>query len=72
MVKVVSLSDSAYSTLKAQKAGGESFSDVVLRLVEKKPSNLMALFGCAKEDQDFVKGLKKAYAEREKSSMRVY
>lgn len=72
MVKVVSLSDKAYETLKAEKASTESFSDVVLRVVEKRKSNLMALFGMAKDDSEFICGLKKVYAERDKSSLRVY
>lgn len=40
MVKVISLSNKAYMTLKALKRGEDSFSDVVLKLSEKekKPS----------------------------------
>ena len=36
MARVVQLSDEAYARLTAQKAGGESYSDVVLRLSGKK------------------------------------
>ncbi len=35
MVKPVSLSNEAYGVLSKMKSEGESFSDVVLRLVEK-------------------------------------
>jgi predicted CopG family antitoxin len=42
MVKVISLSNKAYMTLKALKRGDDSFSDTVLKLTEKekKPSVL--------------------------------
>lgn len=36
MSRLVSLSDKAYSTLLGMKGGKESFSDVVLKLAEKK------------------------------------
>ncbi|MBI3033362.1 antitoxin VapB family protein [Candidatus Woesearchaeota archaeon] len=46
MVKVISLSNKAYEELKALKQGHDSFSDVVIKLVEKKPKgNLMDFFG---------------------------
>jgi hypothetical protein len=32
----------------------------------------MDLFGCAKQDQEFIEGLKKAYLERDKQKLRVY
>ena len=38
MVKVISLSEKAYHDLKGLKDSGESFSDVVLKLVEKEVS----------------------------------
>lgn len=42
MVKVISLSETAYKELKSKKRNEESFSDVVLRLIEteKKPNIL--------------------------------
>jgi predicted CopG family antitoxin len=45
MVKVISLSNKAYATLKAFKQGDDSFSDVVLKLTEKKKGDLMKYFG---------------------------
>ncbi len=35
MTKVISLSDAAYEEMKASKNPGESFSDVVLRIIGK-------------------------------------
>jgi predicted CopG family antitoxin len=35
-VKTITLSDAAYERLKAWKTGGESFSQVVLRVVPKR------------------------------------
>ncbi len=55
MVKVVSLSDRAYTSLKGIKSGEESFSDVVLRLVvgEAKRS-LLGFAGMWKGHDEFA------------------
>ena len=46
MVKVISLSNKAYSTLKALKRGDDSFSDVVINLSEKgKKKSLLDFAG---------------------------
>ena len=46
MTKVVSLSNKAYQTLKDSKKPGESFSDVVLRVVgETKKKSLLEFSG---------------------------
>ena len=46
MVKVISLSNPAYEKLKGMKQGQESFSDVVLKLVEKgKKKSLLEFAG---------------------------
>ncbi len=46
MVKVISLSNKAYSTLKALKRGDDSFSDTVLHLSEKgKKKSLLEFAG---------------------------
>lgn len=45
MVKVISLSNKAYSTLKALKRGDDSFSDTVLRLTEGKKKSILGLAG---------------------------
>ena len=51
MSKLVSLSDSAYETLKKKKIGNESFSDVVLReLGNKKKQDIMKFAGCLKSN----------------------
>ena len=39
MTKVISLSEEAYRELKKRKAEGESFSDVVLKMVRGKRSD---------------------------------
>ncbi len=56
MTKVISLSNKAYETLKKQKKPGESFSDVVLRVVsEKKKKSLLEFSGeWAGDDIDAV------------------
>ena len=50
MVKVISLSNKAYGTLKSLKREKESFSDVVLKLVNKeKKISLIQFAGIWKE-----------------------
>ncbi len=46
MVRMVSLSDRAYDTLKKMKSKDESFSDMVLKLAERpKKKDIMELAG---------------------------
>lgn len=46
MVKVISLSELAYKELKEKKGKEDSFSDVVIRLVEKtKKPHILDFFG---------------------------
>lgn len=46
MVKVISLSETAYKELKAEKKSEESFSNVVIRLLEtKKKKNILDFVG---------------------------
>jgi len=71
MVKVISLSNEAYLRLSEKKEVNESFSDVVLKLTEKK-GDILSVFGCAREDKKFIEGLKKSYKERDKNELRVY
>lgn len=71
MVKVISLSNEAYNNLKGIKSNKESFSDVVIKLTKKK-SDITSLFGIAKKDKEFIRGLKKAYKERDKIKLRTY
>ncbi|MEM4310952.1 MAG: antitoxin VapB family protein [Nitrososphaerales archaeon] len=44
MTKVISLSDKAYESLKKIKGEGESFSDVVMRLIEKERAKPLTEF----------------------------
>jgi predicted CopG family antitoxin len=46
MTKIISVSDIAYKELKTIKAEGESFSKVILRIVEKKKhKSVLDFFG---------------------------
>jgi len=45
MVKMVSLSDNAYGSLKAIKNKDESFSDVIIKLIERPKRDIMELAG---------------------------
>ncbi len=46
--KTISLSDSVYRKLRAEKQSGESFSDVIARLLEVKQPPLMKYAGAWK------------------------
>ncbi len=37
VVKTITITEEAYRSLKARKAGEESFSDVILRLAKRRP-----------------------------------
>ncbi|MBI2667016.1 antitoxin VapB family protein [Candidatus Woesearchaeota archaeon] len=71
MVKVISLSNKAYQVLQEIKGSTESFSDVVIRLAQKG-GDVLSLFGCAQKDTEFIKGIKKAYLERDIQQLREY
>lgn len=65
MTKVISLSNDAYSTMKALKRNDESFSDVVMRISGKKKKSIMDLAGVWSEED--AKKAKKIVAEGRKN-----
>ena len=71
MVKVISLSNPAYEKLKGMKQGQESFSDVVLKLVEKgKKKSLLEFAGVWKNNPEMDIIFDKLTEERHKSQDR--
>lgn len=54
--KTLSIRDETYTQLKDAKLEGESFSDVIDRLLRKKEGNLSGYFGALK-DKEFLEGL---------------
>ncbi len=68
MVKVISLSNKAYETLKSLKKGKESFSDVVLELVNKeKKSSLVEFAGIWKNSPEMDRIFASLINERAKA-----
>ena len=62
MVKVISLSEKAYESLKSRKTADKSFSDVVLDLVNKKTKrSIMDLFGVLKDDKESINAFEESY-----------
>ncbi|MBI2575493.1 antitoxin VapB family protein [Candidatus Woesearchaeota archaeon] len=72
MTRVISLSDTAYESLKSLKNGSESFSEVVNRLTAPaKKASLLDLAGKwsgSKEELDRIE--KEIYASRKKFKLR--
>ena len=54
--KTLSIRDETYTQLKNAKLEGESFSDVIDRLLKNKKGNLSVYFG-ALQDKEFLEGL---------------
>lgn len=54
--KTLSIRDETYSQLKSAKLEGESFSDVIDRLLKKKKGNLSVYFGALK-NEELLEGL---------------
>ena len=60
----ISLSEEAYSLLKAQKRDGESFSDLILRKFGKgNPSAILAYLNERKPNTDLADSVEKASGE---------
>ena len=71
MVKVISLSNSAYESIKSLKRGKESFSDVVLKLVSKeKKASLLEFAGIWKDMPNIDKIFFNIITERHKATDR--
>jgi len=70
MTKVILISDEAYKELKRIKKKGESFSDVVLRLIHKTTYKPLSEFAgkWVGDDIDFV--FQQVLHERERASSR--
>lgn len=49
MVKVISLSENAFRKLRSLKSKDESYSDLIISLVERKNKNLMGFAGIMKD-----------------------
>ena len=71
MVKVISLSNKAYESLKTLKEAKESFSDVVLKLADKeKKKSLLEFAGLWKEMPELDKIFEGVINERRTSRYR--
>lgn len=70
MTKVISLSDAAYSQMKTNKREGESFSDVVFRLIEMTGKKPFAEFFGRWPGDDALAIKKSITAERKKFKTR--
>jgi len=73
MTKLVSLSNEAYSLLSKRKLEGDSFSTVVVRLVGKDQSGILALAGSLKDESKALEKMKAdIYANRRTAKLRSF
>ena len=70
MTKVISLSDSAYGTLKRLKRPNESFSDLVLRMAGEGKKKSLLEFAGAWEGKDIDAVFSQVMKDRERTSSR--
>jgi predicted CopG family antitoxin len=70
MVKVISLSERAYGTLKKLKREDESFSDVVLRMAGKNNKKSLLEFAGKWEGEDIDKVFSVVMKDRKRSASR--
>jgi predicted CopG family antitoxin len=70
MTKVISLSNEAYQTLKDSKKPGESFSDVVLRIAERKKKKSLLEFSGAWVGDDIDEVFAQIKKDREQAASR--
>ena len=70
MTKVISLSNEAYKTLKDSKKPGESFSDVVLRVLKPKKKKSLLEFSGKWVGNDADEVLAEIMKDRERSASR--
>ncbi len=70
MTKVISLSDEAYRALKRLKREGESFSDVVLRLIRGSETRPLTDFSGRWVGDDIEEVFKRVLDERERAEAR--
>ena len=70
--KTVSLSEEAYEKLKRVKKDGESFSQVILRLIDRKTNlNILDFAGAFEESSEEWETIEKEIYKRRKEKPRV-
>ena len=68
MVKMVSLSNKAYSELKDFKNADESFSDVILRLLKHKTKDIRQFAGILKDNENELDVIEERIMEDRKNN----
>lgn len=70
MTRVISLSDEAYEELRKLKRGGESFSDVVIKITKKERKPLTSFFGAWPDKKEVDRIEKELEKERKRAKIR--
>ena len=66
--KTITITVEAYERLKREKMEGESFSDVIIRLTERKERDLMEFAGAWKDAEELEKAIAEGRREFDKSA----
>jgi len=69
-MKTISIRDDIYNRLVEMKKDGESFSDVIEKLLERKRANIKKYFGILK-DSDVLDEIEKYLETRKSARFRV-
>jgi len=69
-MKTISIRDDVYNRLAERKGGGESFSDVIEKLLRRKNTNIKRYFGVLK-DSEVLEEIEKSFEMRKSARFRI-
>ncbi|WP_456327924.1 antitoxin VapB family protein [Archaeoglobus sp.] len=70
-MKTITIRDDTYEKLARLKRNGESFSDVIERLIEQKDFNISRYFGILKDSEVLEKILEYSKGFRKSARLRI-
>lgn len=70
MVKTITIKDEVYKALAELKREGESFSDIIMRIINRKTVNLLSFYGAFADKDLWDKIEEEIMKERRKTLIR--
>lgn len=64
VVKTLTVTEKAYEFLRRAKRGGESFSEVIVRISNREKGNIAEFYGMLRDSKEELKGMKKEIKKR--------